>query len=231
LPQVFINASSTVLCAGVADTLTASGAASYLWSTGGSLAVEIVAPTASAFYVVTGTDSNGCINSDTVQILVNALPQISVASASTIYCEADASGALVGLPSQGIWSGPGVSGSTFNPGVAGAGTHSAIYTYTDNNGCSNSDTLVMTVDICIGITENTSSTFTVYPNPANNTITVSWSNADVKTLTLRDASGRAVRTYNVNGTQAQLPLEGLASGVYFLSVGNCITCVQKVVKQ
>jgi hypothetical protein len=166
-----------------------------------------------------------------VQILVNALPQISVASASTIYCEADASGALVGLPSQGIWSGPGVSGSTFNPGVAGAGTHSAIYTYTDNNGCSNSDTLVMTVDICIGITENTSSTFTVYPNPANNTITVSWSNADVKTLTLRDASGRAVRTYNVNGTQAQLPLEGLASGVYFLSVGNCITCVQKVVKQ
>jgi hypothetical protein len=166
-----------------------------------------------------------------VQILVNALPQISVASASTIYCEADASGALVGLPSQGIWSGPGVSGSAFNPSVAGAGTHNAIYTYTDNNGCSNSDTLVMTVDLCTGITENTSSTFTIFPNPANNNITVSWSTADVKTLTLRDAAGRVVRTYNVNGTHAQLSLEGLASGVYFLSVGNCITCVQKIVKQ
>jgi hypothetical protein len=89
----------------------------------------------------------------------------------------------------------------------------------------------MTVDICIGITENTSSTFTVYPNPANNTITVSWSNADVKTLTLRDASGRAVRTCNVNGTQAQLSLEGLASGVYFLSVGGETKSVQKIIKQ
>jgi hypothetical protein len=40
-----------------------------------------------------------------------------------------------------------------------------------------------------------------------------------------------VRTYTVSGTQAQLSLEGLASGVYFLSVGNETQSVQKIIKQ
>jgi hypothetical protein len=40
-----------------------------------------------------------------------------------------------------------------------------------------------------------------------------------------------VRTYNVTGTQAQLSLEGLASGVYFLSGDGEEKVVQKIIKQ
>ena len=43
-----------------------------------------------------------------------------------------------GLPSGGHYSGPGVSGTTFYTGIAGAGTHTIIYTYTDSNICTNS---------------------------------------------------------------------------------------------
>jgi hypothetical protein len=78
---------------------------------------------------------------------------------------------------------------------------------------------------------NDSESSTVFPNPATNNITVTWSTPNVNTLTLIDATGRAVRTYSVSGTQAQLSLEGLASGVYFLSAGGETKSVQKIIKQ
>ena len=43
-----------------------------------------------------------------------------------------------GLPSGGVYSGPGVTGTNFNASVAGVGTHSITYLYTDGLGCSNS---------------------------------------------------------------------------------------------
>jgi hypothetical protein len=70
-----------------------------------------------------------------------------------------------------------------------------------------------------------------FPNPVHDILTVTWSQPTIETLTLTDATGRAVRTYNVTGTQAQLSLEGLVNGVYFLSVGNETKSLQKIVKQ
>ena len=43
-----------------------------------------------------------------------------------------------GFPAGGTYSGPGVSGTNFNASVAGVGTHSITYFYTDASGCSNS---------------------------------------------------------------------------------------------
>mgnify|MGYP006282858859 CR=1 FL=1 len=42
-----------------------------------------------------------------------------------------------GYPAGGIYSGTGVSGTNFNASLAGVGTHSITYTYTDGDGCSN----------------------------------------------------------------------------------------------
>ena len=50
-----------------------------------------------------------------------------------------------GTPSGGTYSGPGVTGTNFNPSVAGAGTHTLTYTYTNPNGCSNSTSKTITV--------------------------------------------------------------------------------------
>ncbi len=42
-----------------------------------------------------------------------------------------------GYPPGGLYIGTGVSGTNFNASVAGVGTHSITYTYTDGDGCTN----------------------------------------------------------------------------------------------
>ncbi len=49
-----------------------------------------------------------------------------------------------GVPAGGIYSGTGVSNGTFDPAVAGVGTHTITYTYT-NGFCTNLDSTTITV--------------------------------------------------------------------------------------
>jgi len=55
------------------DTLSATGADSYLWSTGSTSDTTIVLATSDTSYYVTGTDINGCVNSDTFAIVINTV--------------------------------------------------------------------------------------------------------------------------------------------------------------
>ncbi|MGE0077760.1 MAG: T9SS type A sorting domain-containing protein [Bacteroidales bacterium] len=86
----------------------------------------------------TYTDGNGCTNSASKDKIVNALPTVSLADQASV-CEGSAAVALSGgLPALGTYSGTGVSGGNFDPVIAGVGTHSITYSYTDGNGCTNS---------------------------------------------------------------------------------------------
>ena len=84
------------------------------------------------------TAANGCSASSSSNLVVNALPSMSLQSFSSV-CTTTPSFALSGgSPSGGTYSGPGVSGGQFSPSTAGAGTHTIVYAYTNASGCSNS---------------------------------------------------------------------------------------------
>lgn len=89
------------------------------------------------------TDNNNCQNEDTVEIKV-INPQNVNAGKDFSICVDASSVSLSGTPSSGTWSGKGVSGSSFNPGNAGAGKHEIIYTFGSGT-CQNYDTLEATV--------------------------------------------------------------------------------------
>jgi hypothetical protein len=94
------------------------------------------------------TDANGCSAADTTSITVNPLPVVNAGSYDPV-CDYVDTLQLSGTPSGGVWSGNGVTGSTFNAQTAGAGTHQIIYNYTDANGCSAADTTSITVNVCL----------------------------------------------------------------------------------
>jgi gliding motility-associated-like protein len=77
-PIVTVN--NPTICAGAAPTkLTASGAATYLWSTGASINNVTVSPASTTVYTITGT-SKSCSTKAIATITVNPLPVIAVNS-------------------------------------------------------------------------------------------------------------------------------------------------------
>ncbi len=77
LPVLLLTKSNDIDCSSNQSQLTASGATIYSWLPSGTLnnpAVynPIAAPAATTNYIVTGTDLDGCMNTDSITVLVNA---------------------------------------------------------------------------------------------------------------------------------------------------------------
>lgn len=91
--------------------------------------------------------SGGCNGTGTQNIQVLPLPTVSVTSPSAgPWCVLEPGFVLTTVPaSGGALTGQGLSGNIFQPSIAGVGSHVIAYTYTGLNGCSRTDTLVLTV--------------------------------------------------------------------------------------
>ena len=72
-----IITSGSSSCGGSDVVLLASGGDSYLWSTGATTPEITVNPLAPTWYYVTVSNSYGCSDVDSIQVLVNPMPQIT----------------------------------------------------------------------------------------------------------------------------------------------------------
>ena len=76
---------TTTIDYGQSTTLTASGASSYLWSTGATTAAITVSPTTTTTYTVTGTDAYGCTGTVSITVIVNnTIPTVTTSTVSNI---------------------------------------------------------------------------------------------------------------------------------------------------
>jgi Secretion system C-terminal sorting domain len=107
----------------------------------------------------TVTDISGCTATATSNIVVNPQPVVSQTPIGP-FCQNDPPVTLAsGSPTGGSYSGSGVTNGIFSP-AAGVGSHTIVYDYVDQNGCSNS--AVQNV--------------TVFANPAAPTLQYAWPN-------------------------------------------------------
>lgn len=75
LPVITLTG-DTLICLGDSTILTASGGGTYLWTPGNSTdSIIKVSPATSTLYSVTVTSSDGCIDSSSINVIVNPLPQ------------------------------------------------------------------------------------------------------------------------------------------------------------
>jgi hypothetical protein len=86
------------------------------------------------------TDENGCSSVDSTAIVVNEIPRLDPGTYGPL-CVSASPVFLQGTPEGGTWSGTGVSGSTFDPSVAGVGTHAVNYSVTITGGCVTDTTI------------------------------------------------------------------------------------------
>jgi lysyl endopeptidase len=136
---------STTFCQGESVVLNSSEENGNLWSTGESSSSITV--NQSGFYSVIFTDFNSCQSiSNEIEIIVNPLPNVDAGS-NVQVCR----GELVTLNGSGastyVWTGGILNGVAFEP------TQTLTYTVTgtDNNSCSNTDQVLVTVNNLLSI--------------------------------------------------------------------------------
>jgi len=156
------------ICAGTSAALLATGANTYSWTPTTGLSCSncdnpTATPAASTTYTVTGTDNNGCKNTDTVSVNINQLPPVAIAPAQDSICFGD----TITLTASGAdtfsWTpAAGLSCTACpDPKAGPAVTTTYIVTGTDTNGCKDTAQAVISVislpvisaqdrDVCIG---------------------------------------------------------------------------------
>ncbi|MBP6091293.1 MAG: hypothetical protein KA521_08570, partial [Crocinitomicaceae bacterium] len=139
LPTVNAGADQSV-CLNQPVTLSGSGAVTYSWNNSVVNNTPFT-PTATATYTVTGTDANGCVNTDNVVVTIKPLPTVNAGSDQSV---------CIGNPA--IFNATGAFSYSWSNGVANqvpffpTTTASYIVTGTGVNGCVNKDTMMITIN-------------------------------------------------------------------------------------
>jgi gliding motility-associated-like protein len=153
-PAVNAEPDKTV-CAGEQTTLTATGALTYTWQPGTNLtgnAILVTPAGPATTYTVTGTDLNGCTNTDVVTVTVNSLtsPNIPAVADICVGQSTQLNPAGVPQPDETYTWVPGsslVGANTLNP--TANPTVSTVYTLTianTANGCSATSVVPLVVN-------------------------------------------------------------------------------------
>jgi Secretion system C-terminal sorting domain/Beta-propeller repeat len=235
-------------CPGDTSQLIATGGVSYVWNSDPFISSTTndstnVFPSVSGTYtyIVTGTDGNGCVNSDTVSVTVFTTPSQPIIfwpPGDIIYITNYTGGMSwymngVYFPDAGSGVQLDLADTSLNWACQDTNYYSAIHT--DANGCLTvySDTIEVidttynNADCYIGIHEaDLLSNFNVYPNPTNGDITIEFVTGKVEDiqLSLYDISGKIVysKLYNAGSglRRETLNLGKLGNGMYQLSMRN-----------
>jgi len=215
-------------CSGTTINLVASGGTSYSWTGPNAFTSTTQNPSLtpstvlmSGTYTVVVTDANGCIASDTANVLVNPTPAVPVASANASnYCE----GQSINLFSNSTgatgysWTGPdGFSSTLQNPVIINAGVSAtgSYLVFASALGCNSA---AATVNV------------TVNPNPVATATTTTATVCSGSTINLSATGGGLYAWSGPGGFTSALQNPNIinstvaSNGTYTVIVSNAAGC-------
>ncbi|MBX7241535.1 MAG: T9SS type A sorting domain-containing protein [Bacteroidia bacterium] len=167
-----------------------------------------VAGAGSQTLTYTFTDANGCTNTAINSVVVNALPVVTWTGALPAQCITATTLALTGTgesPTGGAFSGSGVTGANFDASVAGTGSQTLTYTFTDANGCTNTATNSVMVNALPVVTASANTPLCVnsiltLTSTSNQSGTFQWSGPNGYSSPMQNPAGITGATASLNGT-------------------------------
>ena len=213
IPTITVNSGS--ICNGQSFTITPSGANTFSYSSGSA----IVSPTTNVTYTVTGTSTQGCVNSvgSVSSVTVNTLPIISATTNNTLLCTGETTSLSVTGATTYTWS-----TTENNSTIAVSPTVQTTYTVngTDVNGCVNTTTIMQDVSLCTGIATlgNNVTILNVYPNPFNAKINII-TNGEKQNIQIFNALGSMIHNTNIETEKTEIDLSNESTGIYFIKIG------------
>jgi hypothetical protein len=105
------------------------------------------------------------------------------------------------------------------------------YSYTDGNGCENTDSESISVSACAGI-EELATNYTVFPNPVQNQLTIQFEGSVNGMIRIFSLDGKEVEALQINNVNVlNITTDHLANGTYLVQIiANETTSFVKVIK-
>ncbi|GAB4281217.1 MAG: hypothetical protein Kow0068_05690 [Marinilabiliales bacterium] len=219
--EIFSNLSidlgnDTSICRG--ETIEGlPGYVSYLWSTGDTTMNINVEQTDN--YYLTVTDNNGCMGSDNIMVTVLSTPDINLGDDFSITTDQTTILGAGGNYSSYLWNtGSSSSFIVIDGDALGVGTYTYWVNVTANSGCTDSDTIVVTVTYGLWNEQTNEYALRVYPNPVNDYLNVECESSDNYQIIIEDINGHSIYKERINNSRAVIPFSGLSDGIYILKV-------------
>ena len=176
-PTLTVVPTKTAVCAGESVSITASGAPSYTWNTQSNQATIVDNPSVNTTYTVSGFAAPCPVVSNTISIVANALPVVTVVPTSNSICVGNtATLTAFGAVTYSWDNGSTTQNTTVSPVVNSTYT----VTGTDGLGCSASATISIVSNTLPIVTAVTSTSSVCAGQSATLTAggaaTYSWSN-------------------------------------------------------
>ena len=168
------------------------------------------------FYTNNYTDVNGCDSTVTLDLLIYFIQ----ATIDTLGGDLVASGGL-----SYLWN-TGATNSTITPDTNGL----YVVVATDANLCADTAIFNVTYITSTGILDNSISTISLYPNPADDMLNIS-SSDNIKSLEIKDLLGRIVySSLEINSKSISLNTSSFGNNIYLLSfIINNKLVIKKIV--
>jgi PKD repeat protein len=225
--SVVVTATPDEICVGEVSQLEAvpsggTGTYTYSWTSDpeGFYSDDdnpVVTPDVTTTYFVEVDDGEHQVTGE-VQVVVNPLPEITLGDWPEELCHVQEPPVqLTATPEGGTYSGNAVtSDGVFSPEEAPLGWNAITYTYTDANGCTNSEVDSIFVDDCVGLAENSfESNISIFPNPNKGSFTID-SPVAINELDVIDTKGNVVFIKNNPGKE--IHISSISKGVYFVRI-------------
>jgi hypothetical protein len=220
---------SAPLCTGTSSiTLKApKGALSYLWNPGSGTADSLII-TAPGTYSLTVNNQNGCTTTAVKTISISPNPTVTIISPTLICTGNTATLSVTGAASY-LWN-----TSSTNSAIVVSPTINTTYSVVGTNieGCKNTASATLSVSACTDIEEFNPYNFSLYPNPANETITIKSNIYEKSPLSIYNTLGAICYKTILNELEEIINVSFLKSGVYFIKIEtNKGTLNQKFIKE
>lgn len=195
---------------------------STLWNDNAAQTTDTAINLTNGNYMVNVIDAKGCSSQASAFVGYSfTQPTVDLGADTTRICTG---GSYTATPGAGfanyLWS---TGDTTAAITVSTAGTYSV--TATDGNGCSSSDSMVLAIDVCVGLNDHNSAVaMRYYPNPNDGNFQFSLEGFGGKNaqLTIMNLQGKIIHDEQLNNMpntfNKQFDLSNHAKGIYLMSL-------------
>lgn len=218
LPVLALSASSDTICMGeqVAISTGSSPSNTFIWSTGSNAASLLESPSVTTSYSVTVSTSFGCSATGSVSVEVNSVDNTVTSNANVLTAQAT-SATYQWLDCATNSPIAGATNQTFT--ATENGNYKVLVT--GSNGCSATSSCISVVGLSVN--EAVTVGFSIYPNPAHKTFTVTLNPEFRKAspvISMYNSTGEKIISQSLNDISNTIDCTGFSAGIYMVCVSN-----------